>query len=495
MRTLNINIKENCKKNKKHFNYCVGGGRAYESLLAENQKHLKTVKDECGFRYFRFHGLLHDDMAVCILNKKGEIEYNWQYVDLLFDYLVDIGMKVFVEFSFMPYPLASGKETIFYWKANITMPKNLKDWFELIKALVNHWVDRYGANEVRTWLFEVWNEPNLKYFFASNNPFDDYMKLYDYTVRAVKSVDNSLKVGGPATADSEWIDEFIETCYRENIPVDFVSTHTYGVDGSFDEYGVQLTTLIANEKSITNDIISTYKRVKKSKIPDLPIHYTEWSTSYSSRDNVHDSYIEASFLLTRIKDSEEYVDSMSYWTMSDIFEEASPGPSHFHGGFGLQNIQGIKKPAFFVYKYLNMLGDIKIQCSDKSSFICKNENGVQILFWDYTILNQDCPNQDFFVKDLPSKYKQDIEIVISGLKEGKYKLNVYGVGYQMNDAYSEYLKMKFNGTMSRQQVNIIKNNCSGNSIHSEDIYIEENKEFKYIRKIRENDVVLITIDK
>ena len=85
-------------------------------------------------------------------------------------------------------------------------------------------VDRYGAREVGHWFFEVWNEPNLEAFWTGSR--EDYFKLYRTTVGAIKWVDPSLRVGGPATARDGWIDEFIDFCETADVAVDFVRTIT-----------------------------------------------------------------------------------------------------------------------------------------------------------------------------------------------------------------------------------------------------------------------------
>ena len=138
----------------------MGAGRANEGLRADWQKQLKQVKDELGFKYIRMHGLLHDDMGVYFEDKAGNPVYNFQYIDVLYDFLLSVGIKPFVELSFMPQALASGEKTVFWWKANVTPPKSYEKWARLIEALTNHFTERYGKDEVKTWYFEVWNEPN-----------------------------------------------------------------------------------------------------------------------------------------------------------------------------------------------------------------------------------------------------------------------------------------------------------------------------------------------
>ena len=138
-------------------------------------------------------------------------------------------MKPFVELSFMPDALASGRKTIFWYRGNVTPPKDMTKWADFIRAFVEHERERYGDAEVRTWYFEVWNEPNLTDGFWTGTQ-QQYFDFYAATARAIKSVSPDYKVGGPATAGCGWIPEFIHFCDTNHAPVDFISTHTYGVD-------------------------------------------------------------------------------------------------------------------------------------------------------------------------------------------------------------------------------------------------------------------------
>ena len=147
------------------FKLCVGAGRANEGLRADWQRQLTIAHRECGFEYIRMHGLFTDDMGV-YREDNGKPEYNWQYIDELYDFLHSIGMKPFVELGFMPGGLASGSKTIFWWKGNVTPPKDMNKWADFIRAFVLHEQERYGDAEVRTWYFEVWNEPNLSGFLG-----------------------------------------------------------------------------------------------------------------------------------------------------------------------------------------------------------------------------------------------------------------------------------------------------------------------------------------
>src|SRR5262249_20065442 len=146
------------------FKFCVGAGRANEGLRADWQRQLAYAHRECGFNHIRMHGLFTDDMGVYREDSHGNPEYNWPYIDELYECIQRIGMKPFVELGFMPNALASGSKTIFWWKGNVTPPKDLTKWANFIRAFVEHEKERYGDREVSTWYFEVWNEPNLDGF-------------------------------------------------------------------------------------------------------------------------------------------------------------------------------------------------------------------------------------------------------------------------------------------------------------------------------------------
>ncbi len=333
-----------------HFwEHTVGSDHAPVALRADWQWQLQRSHDELGFRYVRFHGLLSDDLGTLVQAKDKPL-YSFFNADQIFDYLLSVGMKPFVELSFMPKALASGNKTVFNYKANITPPTNYKQWAALINRLVSHWIDRYGVAEVREWFFEVWNEPNLKAFWTGTQR--EYFKLYRYTADAIKQVDASLKVGGPATAKSEWIVEFVDFCERNHVPADFITTHHYPTDalGSADD-DTELQ-LFKSQRGIMREVAQDTRR----RAGGRPVYYTEWNSSSNPRDPLHDESYAAAFAVTTILEARGLVEAYSFWTFSDIFEENYFPSVPFHGGFGLLNLHGIPKPTYRAFELLHNLG-------------------------------------------------------------------------------------------------------------------------------------------
>jgi xylan 1,4-beta-xylosidase len=333
-----------------HFwEHTVGSGHATLALRADWQAQLKQAHDDLGMQHVRFHGILDDDMGT-LVSEGDELFYSFFNTDQILDFLLSIGMKPFVELSFMPSALSSSDQTIFHYRANVSPPRDYAQWAVLIRKLVRHWVDRYGLGEVRQWFFEVWNEPNLTAF--GNGTQSAYFELYRYTVEAIKGVDKMLKVGGPATAANAWIDDFLTFCKTNDLPADFVSTHHYPTD-AFGKPGDDTEAQLA---ASTRSILRDQTRDVRKKAGDLPVYYTEWCTSSNPRDVMHDDPYAAAFIVKTILEANGLVQGYSYWTFSDIFEENYFPSVPFQGGFGLLNIHGIAKPAYRAFQLLHELG-------------------------------------------------------------------------------------------------------------------------------------------
>ena len=227
------------------------------------------------------------------------------------------------------------------------------------------------------------------------------------------------------------------------MPVDFITTHTYGVEGGFlDEFGHDDNMLSRSPDSVIGDIRNVRAQIEASARPGLPLYFTEWSASYNPRDPVHDSHISASFILSKTRQAEGLVQNMSYWAFSDLFEEPGPQSLPFQGGFGLMNPQGVRKPAWFAYKYLNALGDHELEGGDDQTIITRDARGIQVLAWTYEPpRDQDVSNRPYFRQVRPSPPAAPLVLAFEGLTPGDHAASVRRVGFRHNDAYTAWLEM------------------------------------------------------
>ena len=212
---------------------CIGTGRMDLALHKEYLDQLALVQKEIGFDYVRGHGLFCKDMAIYqeFITPDGSVkeEYNFTYLDMVMDAYQDLKIRPFIELGFMPEQMASGEETVFYWKGNITPPADYDKWARLVQNTLRHLMQRYGENEVLLWPIEVWNEPNLPGFWKDADR-QEYFHLYEVTAKAVKEVDERLLVGGPAICgvdDVSWLRDFLDFVKEKKLPLDFVTRHHY----------------------------------------------------------------------------------------------------------------------------------------------------------------------------------------------------------------------------------------------------------------------------
>jgi xylan 1,4-beta-xylosidase len=306
-------------------------------------------------------------------------------------------------------------------------------------------------------------------------------------------------VGGPASAIPFRFEEaLVQFCAREKVPIDFVSTHAYGVkEGFFDETGNRGTVLDADPGAVRDRMVHSRELIRNSPLPNLELHFTEWSSAYTPTDPIHDQYHQAAFILDKIKGAQESVDSMSYWTFTDIFEENGPRMTPFHGGFGLLNYQSIKKPAYHAYRFLSRLGDTELVDADKSSWICTDrDGGIQVLFWDFTpVAPPDKLNdQTYYKGDLPPAPKPPVAIDLTNLPAGTYLEQVYRIGYRQNDAYTTYLDLGAPAQLTKAQAGAISSAANGEPSESHIIHVSGGR-FQFQSPLTANEVCLIVLRK
>jgi xylan 1,4-beta-xylosidase len=359
-----------------------GSGRAILSLRESYRRDLHDVKQITGFQYVRFHAILHDEVGVYDEDGRQQPTYNFSYLDQIYDGLLASGVKPFVELSFMPRKLAAQDILHSFWyKPNVSPPKDWTKWDDLIVAFTKHLVDRYGIDEIASWYFEVWNEPNID-FWAGEPKQTTYWQLYDHTARAIKKVSARLRVGGPATAQAAWVDAFLKHCADNNVPVDFVSSHVYGNDRAEDVFGTNEN--IPRDKMVCRAVNKVHEQIKSSSMPNLPLVWSEFNASYKNEPDVTDSVYMGPWLADTIRQCDGLTEMMSYWTFSDVFEEQGVLKTPFYGGYGLIAADNIPKPAYDAFQLLHKLGDQRIALDSNSALLTRSQDG-SLLFaiWNY----------------------------------------------------------------------------------------------------------------
>lgn len=460
-------------------------GRASDGLREDFKNQLRELQKDIGFEYARFHGIFCDDMLIVNFNDSGNLVYNWYYVDKLFDFFQSINIKPFVELGFMPSEFGQSDITVFAWKANITMPKHISMWTNLVKEFIKHCINRYGIKEVETWYFEVWNEPDLENVFWIGNK-ESYYEFYKETVKAVKSISSNLRIGGPAITyqtmiENNWLDDFLKYTIVHQVPLDFVSLHIYSESYSSKKYAQDLWVRarqgedalsllnrwnelkrIYHDKDHTYNTIIAANQKMAALFQEKPeLHITEWNASSYGRNLINDTCFIATFIVYNVLKSIGKTDSLGFWTFTDIIEELKMGISSFHGGFGLINKDGIKKPSYYAYYFLSRLGQIIID-QGEDYIITKDQDNIQILLYNYAYFDDLFIMGDTSLLTNETRYLsfeekpgKNITIQINGIT-GNYKQIRYELNRDNGSAVDEWIKMGAPENMNKDEIEYLK---------------------------------------
>lgn len=444
-------IRSNADKSKfnNHWQFCVGSGHASMALRADYLKQLKQVHDELGIERVRFHGIFNDDMQVYMqfsdlmpLPGAEKIkQISFRKIGMVYDNILACGMKPYVEMSFMPKGLASSDARCgLFYGGHIAPPDNEEEWVSFVQMFVRYLLNKFGREEVESWPFEVWNEPDVFVFWAGTKV--QYYRLYEITAKAIKSVDEKIQVGGPAASGSKWIGSFMEYCKANNVPVDFISSHQYagdpigGVNASEEleaEENIEAMELASGSESgknlfegleegtildgirrimpdkselveIPNDGFRKNAAIVRKQAGDLPVYYSEWNENAIFSSYTNDTRKVAAYLVKTILDTECNVTGSSIWCFSDIFEEFSEIAQEFHGGFGLMTHSGIPKPQYYALKMMSSLAENRLNLGEQSIdgevglAAFKDEKKVQVLLFRQKMKNIELPKEKVVFK-------------------------------------------------------------------------------------------------
>ncbi len=374
------------------------GGRP---IGPELTRALRTMSEDLGVRTVRAHAILGDDLGV-YREVDGEPVYDFSGVDRVYDEIMSFGMRPIVELSFMPRDLASDTtKTVFEYRAIISPPKDYDRWGDLIQAFTAHVVDRYGLEEVRdNWAFEVWNEANLEVFW-SGTP-EEFLRLYDVTAAAVKSVDASLLVGGPSSAANGWVEELLTHVDSSGAALDFISTHTYG-----------------------NAPLDWRPALARHGREGTPIWWTEWGPTPTHFHGIGDGAFGATFLLHGMKSAAGRMESLSHWVASDHFEELGRPPALFHGGFGLLTVGNLRKPRFWALSMAERLGEEEVEAAvdgdvaGVEAWAARSADRVGVLVWNGTLNQEQAAGEALL--------NRSVTVTVDGLPGGEHTVRHYRV--------------------------------------------------------------------
>lgn len=456
--TAKIPVKESIKPLRHTFKKFITVGRAKELLNHNIQTMLKDLQQNIGYEFIKFHGILSDDMMVVNRNG-GKLFFHYTLVDMALDFLLSIGLKPLIQFSFMPQELASDpNKTIFYSAMNTSPPKNMKEWEMLVEDFTHHLINRYGLFQVRSWMFCVWNEPvTPKSMFGFG---DDmlFFRFYDATFQTVKRVDSKLVFGSTSILYMEnlgteaWIRNYISYSKKHNCVPEFFNVHYYSdiiPSGQKQNFHIDhMASTFPKRKDDFSLWIGSIRKIFASlNMTDVPIYLTEWNFTLSHRNLINDTCFKSCYIMKNLLHNYDRLDSFGYWSLTDLLEENALPDSLFHGGLGIYTMNGLRKNVFYAFYFANMLGKELIAAND-SYFITKNEHAYQIITYNYIHYGNLFASGELFDITETSRYSAfdmsrhlQLNLEFLDLPNGSYTIKEYFVNREHGSAYDLWINM------------------------------------------------------
>ena len=455
----NIDVTSPKGQLKHNFKIFTSVSRAKELLYADVQEMLRELQKKVGFKYIKFHGILSDDMLVYKEDYKGNPTYSFVFIDKALDFILSIGLKPLIEFTFMPKDLTNeNAHSVFASKFYIGEPKDYGKWADLIRSLMLHLIDRYGIREVRSWLYCAWNEPDTTTSLFGFKNDEDYYKLYKITYDIVKGFSSQCQFGSPSIIFSykvyqDWIKKFLDYCFSNDCRPDFINIHYYDNDFTLDNISAHSPAnpshgrLNMDSESFNKAIVDIKKYLTDLGVGELPIYLTEWNLTVSHRNLLNDTVFKSCYLAKNLLENYDQLDSFGYWVLTDLIEETQPSASEFHGGLGLYTYHQIKKPHFYIFEFLNTLGNSFID-KGPGYFVAKKHGCIQIILYNYEHFNHLFASGETYDMTYLNRYtpfsnlgKMKASLVLKGFTAKKCHIVEKIVNQKHGSAFDEWVSM------------------------------------------------------
>ncbi len=464
---------------RKHWQEIINYETAVQGLSSAWQRHFLKVQKDLKFKYIHINNLFCKDMKIYNL-KNNEVMYNWFHVDELFDFFINNKIKPIIDIDFLNKKVKAVDENLYIWTDN-TLPESFEAWLDLIINFITHSIERYGEKEVSTWFFEISVE---SYGDCAHDAHEteNNLNLFKETLQTIQAVSKVVKVGGPSLSrfsapNYVWFKDFIEFIISENLDIDFLSLNIYSEHYQVD----QLKYLIEKAKNeeefkkylellnkryhrgnyLKNEInkLNNYLTVKDRS--DISIYITEWSGSSIEGSLINDTVAVAPFIIKNMLQTINKVDALGFLNISDLFEDYRQGGSNFHGGVGLLNKNGLKKPSYNAFYLLAMLGR-EVLITGEGYIVTKSCEGLQILTYNYAELDDlyavgELSHIEFLNRYNVYKAKEDsyFDLIINDIF-GTYEISTYQLNRHHGSVYDEWVKIGAPEEMDKDQLNLLK---------------------------------------
>ncbi len=454
-------------------------GYAHDGLIGSVQEQLRRAQSEIGFTYLRFHGILNDDMHIYQESEDGSPWFNFAYADLLFDFILEIGLIPYVELGYMPSKLARTHHAVFDNPAIcISMYNDEEKWQALVQACISHWIDKYSLNNVRKWRFTIFSMNYTKLSFTDAMlTHENYCEIFETTYRTLKMIDPTLQLGGggcfPNIAlDPDGLSRFLINMKQRGCPPDFITLQCYPHENItqdtdffyFTSKQISMPSVLSKDAQFTLHFLQKFHHIQQEiGYGRCPIVVEEWNSTLWQRDLSNDTCYKAAWLIKNALQTYHQAEYLGYWLLTDFIDEWLVPGGVFHGGYGLFTINGIPKAGYQALRMLSRIGERKVG-KGKGWFVSRTDDTIQVYLYHYC--HYDAlyrfryqklidPYDAYKVFERNDRLKINLEL--RGLSPGVYRQESWTINRSNGSTFDRWLEMGAPSVMTPEDLKYLNN--------------------------------------
>ncbi len=450
---------------KNSWGNIINFGDASNLLHSSVREHLLILRQAFGFEYVRFHSLFTEEFYI----RPNQEEFNFSQIDSVLDFILEQGMKPFIDLSVKPKFILHGIGENYLERESNMDDYTVESWEYLMKAFLRHIVNRFGGHTLDEWRMELWFMENWR--IAGPEKEWLYLSLFDVTYRTIKACNENIQVGGYGIrmdAGQQRRLNFLRKWKESSSRPDFLTIMYYGYErreDGLDKYARRST----DNEALLHRVQREKALIAQAGFGDLPLILNEWNLTPSVRNFINDTSFKGAYIIKNTLDLYGMVQQMGYAVGSDRQDISFDTNELLFGGGGLLTKDAVMKPAAFAYDFLKRLFPyfigkddhmlITTDQHDNYGIVCHNQ---QELNDNYYLTPEVSMEKEAMWKYYKDRNKLTVCISLDGVTDGVYQIKIY----RINDSYGSVMKvwsdMGYEAELFRDDLKYFRRICEPN---------------------------------
>ena len=442
-----------------HKAICVGD--AYTVLQSNVQSQLRDLQKAADIKYARMWNIFSREE--CYNGKKG---CNFRKIDQILDFLLENHMKPYLELGHKEVLLNYSAEK--FLKENEEIENYEVQVYEYIfREFCTHLVNRYGIDEIETWYFEYYNFSNTGATESTGMTEEEglYYQYFATIYRILKGISPAIKVGGAGFIlgyGTLGCRSILPIWKKKNLMPDFLSVYSYqyvAIDDNDKRYGRKSIDIdyMRNQTEILREVI----KETGFQVPEL--HISEWNFTISNRNVLNDSCNQGAYVLKNCIDMNGEVDLMAYWHALDSYSDYYDADNVLNGDSGMISRDGIRKPSFYAYVFMNRLLPNVIKKDENSIITTNGRDRYVIACHNFKKLSAQyvfSEEEKITVETIDNYMENDeslkLQFRLENVKDGDYLVKIHMVNKENGSAQDIWKRLQYSKNLARDEMQYLE---------------------------------------